>query len=50
MLWSVSTEDGKRLSNQRLKELPLFDGMIAAHGRLYLVTEKGTVLCYQGQP
>jgi len=41
----VSTADGKRLKDYRLDSPPVFDGMAAAKGRLYLATQNGQVLC-----
>ena len=45
ILWAVSTADGKKLAAHKLKSMPVFDGMAAAHGRLYLATKDGQVLC-----
>ena len=39
-----STVDGKKISDQRL-EKPVFDGMAAADGRLYICTAAGKVIC-----
>ena len=44
-LWIVSTEDGKRLAEIELEHPPVFDGMSAAGGRLYLATDDGSVIC-----
>ena len=44
-LWAVSAADGKRVAGYRLDTLPVFDGMAAANGRLYLATTDGRVLC-----
>ena len=41
----VSKKDGQTVSKLRLKSLPVFDGMIAAHRRLYISTMDGKVLC-----
>jgi len=38
---------GKKLAEHTLGCLPAFDGLIAADGKLYLVTEDGSVLCYR---
>jgi len=46
-LWAVSREDGTRLAEHRLDSIPVFDGLIAAQGRLYLSTQDGEVLCMQ---
>jgi outer membrane protein assembly factor BamB len=48
LLWSVSATDGNRLSRQKLDSLPVFDGMAAAAGRLYLSTTDGNVICFKG--
>jgi len=48
-LWVVSTTDGRKLAEYPLEGLPAFDGLIAAGGRLYLVTIDGKVLCYGGK-
>ncbi len=41
----LSAADGSRLSECRLPAMPVFDGMSAANGRLYLSTLDGKVLC-----
>ncbi len=50
-LLAISANDGKVLACYDLGEMPVFDGMAAAGGRLFLSTAKGTVLCLgpQGQ-
>ena len=45
MLWAVSAADGEKLAELHLDELPVFDGMAAAYGRLYMTTVDGNVLC-----
>lgn len=47
-LWAVSTKDGEKLYAQELEEVPVFDGMAAARGRLYLSTREGSVVCMAG--
>jgi len=49
MLWAVSASDGKRLAEYKLDEVPAWDGMAAANGRLYLATQNGCVLCMAGK-
>ncbi|GAG19983.1 unnamed protein product, partial [marine sediment metagenome] len=49
VLWAVSPADGKKLAEYRLDSEPVFDGLIAAGGRLYLSTVDGKVLCFAGQ-
>lgn len=44
-----SKKDGKRLAQHRLDCLPAFDGLIAARGSLYMVTEDGSILCCRGK-
>ena len=45
MLMSVSTESGEKLSELKLQASPVFDGMAAAEGKLFIVTMDGTVVC-----
>ena len=40
-----STADGSVLAEQKLDAPPVFDGLIAAKGRLYMSSVDGTVLC-----
>ncbi|MHC4867431.1 MAG: outer membrane protein assembly factor BamB family protein [Planctomycetota bacterium] len=44
-----SKKDGKKLAEKKLAYLPTFDGLIAANGKLYMVTECGSILCYEGK-
>lgn len=45
VLRSHSATDGSTLAEQHLDAPPVFDGLIAANGRLYLSLENGTILC-----
>jgi len=45
----VSTEDGRPLADYELDRPPVFDGMIAAGGRLYLSTTGGSLICMGGK-
>jgi outer membrane protein assembly factor BamB len=45
-LWAISTQNGKRLAEYKLDSLPVWDGMIAANGKLYLTTMNGDVMCF----
>ncbi len=46
-LWSVSASTGKKLAEvRRLESPPVFDGLIAARGRLYISTIDGAVRCF----
>jgi hypothetical protein len=47
-LWTVSVVDGKTLSQCELASPPVFDGMAAANGRLYLSTMDGHLRCFGG--
>ena len=42
----VSIADGKTIAERNLPGLPVFDGMSAAGGRLYVSTTDGRVLCF----
>jgi len=44
-----SKKDGKKLAEYELADYPKFDGMIAADGQLLMVTEDGSIICYQGE-
>jgi hypothetical protein len=44
LLWAIST-DGKELAEYSLQSLPIWDGMAAASGRLYIASQEGTVTC-----
>ena len=48
LLRVVSAADGNTVQEHRLKALPVFDGMAAAGGRLYISTQAGSVLCLAG--
>ena len=49
LLWAVNKADGKKLSEVKLGSKPVFDGMIAARGRLFLSSVDGKVTCLAGQ-
>ena len=44
----VGATDGKELSECTLPAMPVFDGMAAANGRLYLSMRNGSVMCLAG--
>ena len=48
-LRAVSTADGTTLAEYPLDALPVFDGMAAAGGRLFLTTRDGRVVCFGGE-
>ena len=45
LLYVASASDGKELARYELDGSPVFDGMAAAYGRLYIATEDGSILC-----
>jgi len=47
VLWAVSTEDGDKLDECKLDDLPTFDGMTAAAGRLFMATTDHKLLCFE---
>jgi len=49
LLWAVSAADGQKLAEYPLPSPPVFDGLIAARGRLYLATMDGQVTCFQAR-
>ncbi|MBN1419222.1 MAG: PQQ-binding-like beta-propeller repeat protein [Planctomycetes bacterium] len=48
-LIAVSRADGTPLAERALDSPPVFDGMAAAGGRLYIATVAGDVACYRGK-
>jgi hypothetical protein len=48
-LWAVSADDGKKLAEYELDSPPVWDGMAAADGRLYVSMTDGTIACYASQ-
>ncbi|MFH1923972.1 MAG: PQQ-binding-like beta-propeller repeat protein, partial [Planctomycetota bacterium] len=48
VLMAVSKADGAKQAAYRLPSAPVFDGMAAAAGRLFLSTSDGAVLCLGG--
>jgi len=49
VLQLVSAADGSTLAKYQIDALPIWDGMAAANGRLYLSTTDGSVLCFSEQ-
>ena len=45
-LWVISVSDGKKLQTLPLDAHPVYDGLSAAAGRLYLTTEDGRLICF----
>ncbi len=46
LLYAVSADDGQTLSEYKLDSFPVFDGMSAARGELYLSLIDGSVVKY----
>ena len=49
-LQAYAATDGRKLAEYKLEATPVFDGLIAANGRLYWSTTDGKVICMAGQP
>jgi outer membrane protein assembly factor BamB len=45
VLWAASAETGKKMAEYKLDAAPVWDGMAAADGRLFISTMDGKVLC-----
>ena len=46
VLTAISAADGKTLKQYPLEADPVFDGMAAAQGKLYLAQKNGVVICF----
>ena len=49
LLRSVSIADGRKLTECKLDSIPIFDGMAAADGKLFLSLKNGELACYGGK-
>ena len=49
VLIALSASDGTELGRCSLDSIPVFDGMAAAYGRLYISMKNGTLLCLEKQ-
>jgi len=49
-LAALAAEDGRQLSELQLSSPPVWDGLAAANGKLYLTTMDGKVLCFNAKP
>jgi len=49
VLWVFSAGDGKKLAEKKFPSAPVFDGMAAAGGRLYISMKNGKVVCLGGK-
>lgn len=50
ILLVIDKTDGREAARYALQEAPVFDGMAAAGGRLYITTLNGRVVCMQAAP
>jgi outer membrane protein assembly factor BamB len=50
LLWAVSTDTGRRLAKWTMDSPPVFDGMIAAYGKLFIALKNGTLVCLGDPP
>jgi outer membrane protein assembly factor BamB len=50
LMWAVNKADGKKLAEYKLESPPVFDGMAAANGRLYVSMKNGRILCLGPTP
>ena len=48
MLHAVSKKDGTRIAEHRLDAIPVFDGMIAVEGKLFVSLRSGHLICLGG--
>ncbi|MFW6114221.1 MAG: PQQ-binding-like beta-propeller repeat protein, partial [bacterium] len=47
LLWAIAKEDGRKRSELQLDSPPVFDGLSAAGGRLFVSLKNGAVQCFQ---
>lgn len=48
-LWVLDGNDGRRVQTLTLDAYPVYDGLSAAGGRLFMVTEDGGIICFGAQ-
>jgi len=46
---AVNAEDGRTLKQLDVDAPPVFDGLIAAYGKLFMCTTKDEVVCFTGK-
>jgi len=46
-LYAVARGDGSIIAKRDLDQAPVYDGLSAARGRLYLATRQGSLLCFE---
>ncbi|MBI1372815.1 MAG: PQQ-binding-like beta-propeller repeat protein [Phycisphaera sp.] len=48
VLWAASADDGSKIAEYKLDQLPVWDGVAAAYHRLYIVNQDGSIMCMGG--
>ncbi len=49
IMWAVDTKTGKKLAEYKMESMPVWDGMAAANGSIFMTTMDGNVVCYMGK-
>ncbi|MHC4546820.1 MAG: hypothetical protein ACYSYL_20260, partial [Planctomycetota bacterium] len=49
-IWIAGAKDGRKVAEYKLGSPVVWDGMAAAHGRLFISTTDGSVFCWAGLP
>ncbi|MHC4251003.1 MAG: hypothetical protein ACYS9X_17925 [Planctomycetota bacterium] len=44
---AISASDGTSRATHRIDAVPIFDGLVAAHNSLYMVTRDGKIICFR---
>ena len=47
LLWVAAASDGHKLAEQKIDGLPVFDGMAAAEGKLFISLNNGRLVCLE---
>ncbi len=46
-LYAVARDDGAVIAKRKLDQAPVYDGLSAARGQIYLATQQGNLLCFE---
>jgi hypothetical protein len=46
IIYAIDAKTGKKLVSMEIDEVPAFDGLIAANGKIYMSTTEGEVICF----
>ena len=49
IMWAVDTKTGKKITEYKMESIPVWDGMAAANGSIFMSTMDGEVVCYSGK-